>query len=302
MSAALSIVLAIQEGTHRLDAVVGALAFDLPPGVEVLLVWAADDAEAGRAARALASPERPWLRMEAAPSNSLVPDLWAHGIPRTTAPRVALTVVHCVPPRGWIDRLLRADLRTWAALGGPIDQRPGSDDLGWAIYLLRYAGVATESVGSGTASFTGVAADNAVYSRAALSAVSNTWEDGFWEPTVHDALRAAGQLIGLDPALAVLHDNGYSARGFVLQRLLHGYRFGRDRARRHGPLTAGLYAAASPAVPLLFGRKVVARALGLREARRHLPGALPWLLVFLAAWSAGEVLGAHAGALRGRGP
>ena len=190
---------------------------------------------------------------------------------------------------------------TWAALGGPIDQRPGSDDLGWAIYLLRYTGVATESVGSGTASFTGVAADNAVYSRAALSAVSNTWEDGFWEPTVHDALRAAGQLIGLDPALAVLHDNGYSARGFVLQRLLHGYRFGRDRARRHGPLTAGLYAAASPAVPLLFGRKVVARALGLREARRHLPGALPWLLVFLAAWSAGEVLGAQAGAFRGRG-
>ena len=293
MTPRLTVVLAVQEGAHRLDAVVGALAAGLPSGVEVIVLWPEDDGEARHAVGAL--PPAPWLVTMPGPARALVPELWALGVQGSRAPRVALTVVHCVPSPGWIDGLLEADLERFAAVGGPIDQRPGSDALGWAVYLQRYAPFASSEGPHQTAAVDEIAGDNALYARSALDAVSGSWSDGFWEPTVHAALLDEGLQLGMDPGLGVLHDNGYSARGFLVQRLRHGYRFGRDRARAlEGPVAAA-YAAATPAVPLLFGRKVLQRSLRLREARVHLPGALPWLAVYVGAWSLGEILGAHAG-------
>ncbi len=290
----LSVVLAVQEGAHRLDAVLTALAADLPSGVEVLVVWPGDDDAVARQVERLTPPERTWLRPLPAPAGALVPALWTHGIERATAPRVALTIVHCVPVAGWLQRLVDIDLSRWAGVGGPIDQRPGSDALGWAIYLQRYAPFASSCSPDALGEVPEIAGDNALYDRAALDAVSGSWDDGFWEPAVHAALRAGGARLAMDPGLRVLHHNGYSARGFCSQRLRHGYRFGRDRALGFRTVTAIAYAAASPAVPLLFGRKVLVRALGLRGARAQLPGALPWLAVFIAAWSLGEISGAHA--------
>ena len=293
----LSIILAVQEGAHRLEAVLGALAADLPDGVEVLLAWPRDDGAASRVANAHAAMG--WLVPMQGGSGALVPELWALGIRAARSPRVALTVVHCVPPPGWVQRLLDADLTTWAGLGGPIDQRPGSDSLGWAIYLQRYTPFASAASPHGVEQVDDIAADNALYDRAALNDVADSWAEGFWEPTVHAALRARGRQLACDPALVLLHDNGYSALGFIRQRLHHGFRFGRDRARAMPPVLGAAYAAATPTVPLLFGRKVLTRALRLREARPHLPGALPWLAVFVGAWALGEVLGAQAGAFGG---
>lgn len=291
----LSVVVAVQEGAHRLEAVVGALGAGLPAGVEVLVVWPADDPVARREILALATAERPWLTPLPGPAGALVPRLWTEGLERAAAPRVALTVVHCVPMPGWLDRLLATDMAAWAGVGGPIDQRPGSDSLGWAIYLQRYTPFASAAGPHALSSVSEIAADNALYDMGALDAVRQSWSRGFWEPTVHRALKARGARLAMDPGLGVLHDNGYTAIGFFAQRLRHGFEFGRSRSRSMSPAVAAAYAAASPTVPLLFGRKVLARALGLREARPHLPGALPWLAVFIGAWALGEGLGAHAG-------
>ncbi len=289
----LSVVLAVQEGAHRLEAVVGALDADRPEGVEVLVVWASDDAPARRAAHALAPSERPWLVLLPASPGSLVPQLWRDGIDKAAAPRVALTIVHCVPQADWLRRILAADLTTWTGVGGPINQRPGSDALGWAIYLLRYTPYASAAGPHALEEVDEIAGDNALYDRTALENVRSSWADGFWEPTVHSALKERGGRLAMDPNLAVLHDNGYTAVGFFVQRIRHGYQFGRSRGLGMTSVIATAYAAASPSVPLLFGRKVLGRALGLREARPHLPGALPWLTVFIGAWALGEVLGAH---------
>ncbi len=292
----LSIVLAVQGGSRRLPAVLDRLEAQVTSSVEVLVVYADGDSEAAHAVR---SSPRAWAAPLSAPSRSLIPDLWARGIRAALADRVALTVVHALPGPQWVAGLLATDLNGHAGVGGPIRQGAAEDGVSWAIYLQRYAPFGPDAVGSTPRAVEEIAGDNAVYDRTLLRAVSQSWDDGFWELAVHAALRARGARLAVDPALWVEHRNGYPAWEFAAQRLRHGLRFGRDRSAAMSLPRRAAYRALSPAIPALFGRKLVGRALGCREARGHLVAATPWMIAFLLAWSVGEAVGALAPVGRG---
>ncbi|MCO4771646.1 MAG: hypothetical protein KDA24_16555 [Deltaproteobacteria bacterium] len=286
----LTIVVGVQGGADLLPEWVRSIEGQRVEGVEVLLVWASGDEACASACRRVDSD---WVRLVEGPRGALIPGLWSHGIVESDSERVAITVHHCEPGPHWVRGLLDADLSRHVGVGGPIAQAPGSDGVSWAVYLQRYAPFSPGAVGASPRPADEIAGDNALYRRDRLAAVPEAWSGGFWELDVHRRLRELGGTLGFDPALLVTHRNGYTPLGFSEQRLRHGFLFGAGRARRLRLVQRIGYRSLSPAIPFLFGRKVFARALAHGPARPHLLPALPWLLLFLCAWSLGEGLGAN---------
>lgn len=286
----LTVVLAVQGGLHLTAPWLHRFEAQRREGVEVLLVYASDDQPAEEACRAL---QNEWARAVQGPERALVPHLWAVGVRESSAERVALTVVHCQPPPGWLGALLGADLARHEAIGGPIEQGPGADAVGWAIYLQRYTPFTGSTMATAGPDSREIAGDNALYDRRSLMDVASSWERGFWELEVHRALRRAGGSLGLEPAMWTEHRNGYSVREFAEQRLRHGFVFGQARARSLTRVRRLGYRVLTPSIPALFGAKIAARSLGFPPARRHLIPALPWLALFVLAWSLGEAAGAQ---------
>ncbi len=287
MSNSLSVVVAVQGSAGGLPSLLDSLGRQRTEDVDVVLAWASDD----EAAAAAVSGAPGWARRVPGPEGALIPELWTVGIESAEADRVALTIVHCQPGPDWLDVLRAADLSSDAGVGGPIRQTPDADPVSWAIYLQRYVPFGPGVLPEGKV--VEIAGDNALYARDCLEEVRDSWQDGFWELDVHAAFRARGWTLRFDPALEVEHRNRYSPAEFVRQRFRHGLLFGRGRVEAMPAARRALYRALSPAIPVLFGRKVVQRALAWAPARPHLIAAAPWLLVFLAAWSAGEILGAN---------
>jgi hypothetical protein len=279
----LSIVLAVHGGGWRLPEVLRALERQAE-GAEVLVAHA--PGEPG-VADALAAA--PWARGLEATRRCLTPELWRDGMLAARGARVALTVVHCRPAADWVARLRAADLLTHAAVGGSIDADPVSDGLGWAAWILRYVRHAPTQPARES---TDLAGDNVVYDRAAVMAHAGTFADGFWEPRVHARLRDAGARLLFDPALRVIHCNGYTPGELLSQRYHHGRQYGFERAAGMTPVRRLAYALAAPAAPVVFLVKLLRQGAGQELARRHLLRALPCLLALLSAWGAGEAAGA----------
>lgn len=225
------------------------------------------------------------------PTRALVPELWAAGIARSRGEIVAVTSAHCVPGDDWVSRVLEAHASDVTAVGGAIEPDETGDVVQWAVYFCRYSRYMLPFPAEPVDDLAG---DNATYKRRALDACRSVWRDGFWEPTVHAALRRAGGRLYLDPALVVHHRGVCTLRGFLRQRVRHGQAFG--RMRDLPGIQRGLYALAGPAIPLLLLARIVRRVARRGRHRRALLRALPALTLFLAGWTAGEVTGY----LRGR--
>jgi hypothetical protein len=281
---ALSVVLAVQGGHQKLEGVLAELDRQIGSATDVEVIVAYDAAEE----KHLVATTYPWLVMCRGSDGALIPHLWRDGIDRARGERIALTIVHCRPAPGWLNRLRSADLTSFAAVGGGFENAPDADAMGWAIHLLRYLGHTPPFEGRVTLD---VAGDNAVYDKKELQRHQAAFREGFWEPEVHALMGKAGAQLKVDPELVSIHDNGYPLLGFALQRYRHGTRFGRDRARAMSRPRRLAQLCASPLVPLVFGSKIARRAISRGDVRPHLLPALPYLLIFLHAWALGELRG-----------
>lgn len=279
----LSVIVAVQGAEQNLPEIARALACERYPEVEFLVCHAGADPEA---LRPLAS--RANVRVLASPPGSLIPQLWRDGILAARHATVAVTTAHCIPDEDWVDSLLLADLRDLAGIGGVIDNHPDSDAKGWAIFLQRYVPYATPQEARRVSE---IAADNAAYRRAEIVRHADLLQGGFWEPSFHARFRADGLGLALEPRLRVRHRNRYGAWDFFGQRFAHGREFGLARAAPLPALKRWLLLAASPLLPLVFLRKILARAMRHPGCRRQIPRAAPWLLFFLLGWGLGEARG-----------
>jgi hypothetical protein len=281
----LSIVVAVKDGAGNLPAILAALGA-LPEGTELLLCVA------GR----LDAPPAGALVINA-PEATLIPDLWRDGIRAARGRRVALTTSQCIPAPDWAGRIARADIDAHAGIGGAIDNDPAASPANWAIFFLRYSAFAPP-LPAGPADE--IAADNAVYDRAAILKEADLLDHGFWEPSFHRRFRAAGRTLLLDPALLVVHHGLVPARDFAEQRRAHGYEYGLERGRRGSTARCLALLALSPAVPPLILLRVVKRLAGRKAYRGHLLPAMPWLVYFAIAWARGEASGYLAALTEGR--
>jgi hypothetical protein len=179
-------------------------------------------------------------------------------------------------------------LTSHAGIGGSFVNTPGADALGWAVFLLRYLRYTPDAPSKETGDLPG---DNALYDRDAVLQYKDAFRDGFWEPEVHALMLRDGKRLLFDPNLESVHANGYRAGEFALQRFRHAVRFGRSRGREMSAPRRALQVAVAPAVPLIFGSKIVRAALRQPGFRQPLVRSLPYLALFLHAWAAGELVG-----------
>lgn len=280
---AVSVVVGTRPGEHSPRACLDALAAQRRPGVEVVV--AAD-----------APFTHPVADTVVVQAGAAVPDLWAAGIRRATGARVALLSGVLVPAPDWLDRVDAADLDTAVAVGGAIDPGPRLRLRDWAAYFCRYARYQRPLADDAALDLAG---DNACYRRDVLERYAAHYDDGFWEPVVHQAMRRDGLRLALDDSIVVRQPRGISFGTLARQRVRHGRRHGRDRAAattRRATVVAIVTAALVPWV--MAGR--AARATFARARHRvAFVGSLPLLVLLYSCWAYGELLGGI-DALRGR--
>jgi hypothetical protein len=277
MAPKLSIVVAVKDGADNVPALLLALK-DRGSETEVILCCAgaevniADDA----------------VTQYALPAETLTPKLWSEGILRSRGHRVALTTTQFVPDAKWLARLHAVDVDRWVGVGGAIDNDPAASARNWAIFFLRYSAFAPPLPAGETDE---IAADDAVYDRAAILEHADLLREGFWEPSFHRRFRAAGKRLMLDPELVVVHHGTVSAHSFAHQRYLHGRAYGIERAERAGLGRSLLLLLSTPLVPPLLLVRTISRIAKRPRYRGKLLTAFPWLVRFILAWARGEAGG-----------
>jgi glycosyltransferase involved in cell wall biosynthesis len=231
----------------------------------------------------------PWVRWLKASTDRLIPHLWSLGIENARGNIVAITTAHFVPALDWLQRIREAHSSfASAGIGGAIDPPRGGTATDWATYFLRYSdylNVARNRVANE------IPGDNASYKRDSLIAHQEAIGDSFWELDFHRLLRAEGKTLMLVPAIRVKQCASFGFRRFVLQRLQHGRQFGQSRRQREARAVQLARIIASPLIPLVFLAKIVRRVMASRRDYGPFLLSLPVLVIFITAWTIGEVWG-----------
>lgn len=279
----ISVVIAVQHAQDNLPEIARVLNPSKYPEVEFIFC------------HTIADPDTPTLvpkgenvRILCGAPGSLIPHLWRDGILAATGDYVAVTTAHCIPASDWIDSLLAKDYAGLAGIGGVIANDPDADNKAWAIFFLRYISFALPRTAGRVAD---IAADNAVYRRAEVVRHGDLLENGFWEPSFHKRFAADGLALEFAPDLRVTHCNRYGARKFVAQRYAHGRQFGLERARASNPMRRLLLVALTPILPFVFLAKIIRAVVRKGRYTAQLVRSLPWLMLFVVAWIAGESRG-----------
>lgn len=266
------------------DACLDALADQVRPGDEVLVVVTEDEDEGEGPG---AGPLPPGARRVVRRPGSLAPELWAAGLAEANGRVVALTSAAMVPDPGWIDHARSVAARTVGGVGGAIEAGEHLGARDWAYYFCRYAPYAPPLPADAGLE---VPADNAAYPTAVLEAYRDRWADGFWEPFVHAAMRADGHELVMDPGLVVRLSAG-AATAFSRQRYEHGRMHGRLRSSgmRRGAVAAA--ALTAPAVPFLLTARIGRQVWPKRRLRARAVAVIPLVLWFTSCWALGELVG-----------
>jgi hypothetical protein len=226
---------------------------------------------------------------------ALVPELWRDGIEVSSGDLVALTISPMRPAADWV-ATLRARLAEDEVVAGAIDPCEGLRVADWAEYFCRYAHDMRPFARREDPAIPG---DNCGYRRDLLERTRELWRDGFWEPEVNRALRASGVRLWHDPALVVCQGRSAGFGRFIGQRFTHGREYGRQRGRRFSTSRNLVGLPLALAVPVLLVLRTAREVFRRGRFRGNLLLSLPALVVYEAAWAAGEAAG-HADVLRGR--
>ena len=285
----LSIVIAVKDAEANLPRILASLDRQASADVETIFVVAGD------IPRELLEENASRLVFSAS-AETLIPQLWRDGILAASGQRVALTTAQCIPTKDWVKRLIGTDLSVRPGSGGAIANHRDARPLNWAIYFLRYAAYTPEEP-EGIRDE--IAADNAVYQRAAIMRYPELLVDGFWEPSFHACFRAEGGALWFDPALVVEHHGLVPFGALLAQRFSHGLAYGYARAGSRGLGARLALLIASPLVPVILLLRIVGNIRQKPVYRGKLASALPWLVAFTVSWSLGEASG-YLGALLSR--
>ncbi len=285
----MSVVVGVQDAWQNVARIVDRFASSGVQAIEVIICHASDD----RPPAALVLPQN--CALLEGPAEALVPELWALGIRSARGDRVAILSANCIPDAQWIQKVATLDLATHVAYGGAIELPDSASARDAAIHILRYCSVTPPQP---KRQIRDVAADNSVYRRAEIIRHDDLLSVGFWEPSFHSRFRADGLTMAFEPELAAAHVNTYSTRDFLSRRFEHGQAFGQERMARFRPWRRVAMLILAPLAVAYFVAKVIGRGIASPGLRWRLPSSLPWLLLFIGAWSLGELWGYVGSAFR----
>lgn len=254
--------------------------------MELIVVAATPDGSA-----VLVGARRPGLRLLELAPGSGVPSLRGAGLRASSGEVVALLEDHLRPAPGWLDalRARHAQSASRLAVGGAVDPVDTGRLIDWAAYFCEY-GWHMSPVCEGAAAL--LTAANISYKRAALAMFG---ELDAWETVWHARLRDRGQELFRDPDMVVLHERRFFLGPFVRERIAYGRDYAATRARGMTPGERIARAVSAPVLPFVLATRLGASVFRKRRNRWKFIAALPWTLLFLAAWALGEEIGYVAG-------
>ncbi|MEM7541686.1 MAG: glycosyltransferase [Pseudomonadota bacterium] len=278
-----TVIIALERAGANLAEILNVLDLKRHPEAEVIVVHTGE-AEINH------DTEGPQLAYLLAPRGARIPHLWREGIRAARGALVATTTAHCIPSGKWLSQLTELGVdENRVGVGGSIENPDHAPALSWAIYLQRYGHYTPDHAQQNETR--DIAADNAVYWRAAIAAHEDLLAEGFWEPSFHARFFANKQTLAYEPALTVIHENRYSLHEYLGQRFAHGSEFGYSRARSKARLTQLALLLGSPLLTLVFFVKILSRARQHDATRKGIVKALPLLTICLVAWGLGEARG-----------
>lgn len=224
--------------------------------------------------------------VDAAPGASL-PAIRGAGLTAARTPYAALIEDHCVAAPGWLEALSTTAAATSADfVGGRMGNAQKAHAIDWAAYFAEYGFFMGTASGGAPPLATGA---NVLYGPRALPLAARWASAGLWEDVIHARLAAAGCDLAVTAAAQMLQNQRYAIGAFCLDRYRHGFAFARVRLREQGGAGRWLRILTAPLLPALLAWRLRAKVMpGERAAFRR---ALPLTLLFLSAWSAGEMMG-----------
>lgn len=283
----LSIVIAAYDAAATLEDCIAALAPQCADGgAEILVVESGSDQSGARVVRG-----RSFVRLLSSPVR-LHPGMARNvGVREARANRIAFIDADCIAAPDWVERMVRAEERGVAAVGGVVECVGAESPLHWAAYFCSFHAWMPGSP----------AEDRTDIPTCCLSVTREAFDrygpfpDGYSSDTAFNwRMVENGERIAFDPATRVGHIMQTSWSRFVRRSLERGRAFAvlRVRAARLSPLHRAARALTAPLLPLVLLARLGRRAALPRfPYRRELARALPWVLVGHALWSVGEAVG-----------
>ena len=225
-----------------------------------------------------------------------IPQMRARGIQAARAPIVAILGEHVRPGAGWAAAMLAGHVAApgAAAVGGSVAEPERSAGAGFAAFLAEYAEHLSPMREGPVQSLSGV---NVSYKRFAIDAHRDLFSAGVWETLVHEALLAGGLGFHCEKGAEVRVARAYEFPSFAAEKLRIARSYAGMRASKSG-LPGRLRVAAGVVVlPEVVLLRIFWRVLSRRPIRGPfaLLPALPFLLVYVGAWTLGELAGALLG-------
>ena len=283
MSAELSVVVPSVNGLGDLMGCIAALEAQRDVQLEILVVD-----RIGEQVRAEVGRRFPDAKILPVPHDTTIPRMREIAFAAATGDAVAVIEDHVIVPPGWARALLEARRETGAVVGGSIDNAARSSVVDWAAFLCEYSHCITPLPAGPTSALPG---NNVIYDRALLERYRDTIAAGKWENYLHDAMHRDGVPMILRPEIGVGHKKHYTVGEYLSQRFLYARSYAGERVKGM-PLAKRLsYGAAAFALPPLLMYRTVSRVLAKRRYRMQLILSIPLLVLFIASWTAGEIVG-----------
>ena len=246
----------------------------------------------GGEVRAEISRRFPNARIIPVPRDTTIPRMRELAFDAATGDAVAVIEDHVIVPPGWARALLDARRETGAVIGGSIDNAARSSVVDWAAFLCEYSHCITPLPAGPTNALPG---NNVIYDRALLQRYREIIAAGRWENHLHDAMHRDGVPMILRPEIGVGHKKHYTVGEYLSQRFLYARSYAGERVKGMPLATRLSYGAAAFALPPLLMYRTVTRVLAKRRYRMQLLVSIPLLVLFIASWTAGEIIGYWAG-------
>lgn len=239
----------------------------------------------------------PGVRFVRGPVDASVFLLRSLGVHETRGRLIAMLEDHSAVCAGWAEAILVAHSAGNKICGGPIENDADCRSYDWALYFAEY-GIYMPPIPSGPMSI--LSGVNIAYDRETLLSCRRVWESVFYETDVNAALASAGHKLYMLSEACVTSRLRMPMREAMEHLFIGGIHFGDFRKAQSGPLARRLWVIAAPAVPLVLLSRIIRLTVVRRPARViQIIRALPYLLLLLGAWSAGEATSyAHATAHR----
>jgi glycosyltransferase involved in cell wall biosynthesis len=286
-AAELSVVVPSVNGPADLVGCLEALEAQADARLEILVVD-----RIGESVRQIVRSRFPHVRLIGVPQGTTIPQMRAIAFAEARAESVAVIEDHVIVPGDWARRLLDAQTRTRAVVGGSVENAATERLVDWAAFLCEYSHCIPPLPAGPVEWLTG---NNVVYPRAVLQRHRAVIEEGKWENHLHEALKRDGVSLVCVPEIAVGHKKHYTIREYLSQRYLYARSYAGARVAGQPMPKRVAYGIAAIALPPLLFYRTLTRVVSKGRHRAELVRSLPLLALFVTSWALGEVVGYWAG-------